>query len=121
MPQTFHPARHADPFLGPIDVHVHLSGNGRSNPGCWSRRRWIMRPFLRAAARDIGLSCGFGDLDFDRLYVEQLLRWVEDSSLEAAVLLAYDWVRDEDGRERRDLSDLYVSNDAVLETAGAFT
>jgi predicted TIM-barrel fold metal-dependent hydrolase len=117
MTEELHPVRHADSLLGPIDVHVHLFGNGLGNSGCWSRRRWIMRPFLRAAARDIGLSCDFGDMDFDHLYVEQLLRWVAESSLEAAVLLAYDWVRDEDGRERRDLSDLYVSNDAVFETA----
>jgi uncharacterized protein len=100
--------------LGPIDVHVHLSKNGRGGFGGWSRRRWIMQPFLRAAARDIGLRCGFDSVHFDELYLSQLLHWLDDSSLSAAVLLAYDWSRDERGAVRKDLSDLYVSNNAVF-------
>jgi hypothetical protein len=103
--------------LGPIDVHVHLSKNGRGGFGGWSRRRWVMQPFLKAAARDIGLRCGFGGARFDELYLKQLLHWLDDSSLSAAVLLAYDWVRDERGTVRKDLSDLYVSNNAVFAAA----
>src|SRR6516225_9514374 len=99
---------------GPIDVHVHLSGNGKGGMDCWHRRRWIMRPFLRAGARDIGLECGFGDRRFDELYLSKLLRWVSGSTLEAAVLLACDWVRDDQGAVRMDLSDLFVSNDEVF-------
>jgi hypothetical protein len=76
-----------------------------------------MRPFLRAAARDIGLACGFDDADFDRIYLDQLLHWVSASSLEAAVLLACEWVHDDQGTVRKDLSDLFVSNDAVLAAA----
>ena len=70
---------------GPIDVHVHLSGNGKGGMGCWHRRRWIMKPFLWAGARDIGLKCGFGDLRFDELYLNKLLQWVSGSTLEAAL------------------------------------
>ena len=70
---------------GPIDVHVHLSGNGKGGMGCWHRRRWIMKPFLWAGARDIGLECGFGDLRFDELYLNKLLQWVSGSTLEAAL------------------------------------
>jgi uncharacterized protein len=99
---------------GSIDVHVHLSGNGKAGMDCWHRRRWIMRPFLRAGARDIGLECGFGDLRFDELYLNKLLQWVSESTLEAAVLLACDWVRDDQGAVRKDLSDLFVSNDEVF-------
>ena len=40
--------------LGPIDVHVHLFLNGQSGLGGWSRQRWVMRPFLAAAARQGG-------------------------------------------------------------------
>jgi predicted TIM-barrel fold metal-dependent hydrolase len=43
--------------------------------------------------------------------------WLEDSSLCAAVLLAYDWVRDSSGFPQKDLSDLYVSNEAVIAVA----
>ena len=73
-----------------------------------------MRPFLRAGARDIGRECGFGDLRFDELYLNKLLQWVSESTLEAAVLLACDWVRDDQGGVRKDLSDLFVSNDEVF-------
>src|ERR1700730_18186282 len=99
---------------GPIDVHVHLSGNGKGGMDCWHRRRWIMRPFLRAGARDIGLKCGFDDPQFDQLYLDQLLRWVTQYSLEAAVLLACDWVRDDQGAVRKALYDLFVSTEEVF-------
>src|SRR5260221_461959 len=81
---------------------------------CWHRHRWIMNPFLRAGVRDIGLSCSFDDPHFDKMYLDQLLQWVSQSSLEAAVLLAYEWVHDDRGAVRKDLSDLFVSNDAVF-------
>jgi hypothetical protein len=73
-----------------------------------------MRPFLRAGARDIGLECGFDDPRFDELYFNRLLRWVSESTLEAAVLLACDWVRDDQGTVKKDLSDLFVANDEVF-------
>lgn len=103
--------------LGPIDVHVHLSLNGQGSLSGWSRRRWVMRPFLAAAAHDIGLRGGFGGRDFDERYLNRLVAWLEGSSLSAAVLLAYDWVRDSSGFPRKDLSDLYVSNEAVITVA----
>ena len=103
--------------LGPIDVHVHLSLNGLGSLSGWSRRRWVMRPFLAAAAHDIGLRGGFGGADFDERYLNRLVGWLEDSSLSAAVLLAYDWVRDSSGFPQKDLSDLYVSNEAVISVA----
>jgi predicted TIM-barrel fold metal-dependent hydrolase len=99
---------------GPIDVHVHLALNGEASSLGWSRRRWVMRPFLAAAARDIGLDGGFEGRDFDERYFDRLARWLDDSSLSAAVLLAYDWVHDDVGGIRKDLSDLYVSNEAVF-------
>ncbi len=102
---------------GPIDVHVHLSGNGKAGMDCWHRHRWIMKPFLRAGVCDIGLSCSFDDPHFDKMYLDQLLQWVSQSSLEAAVLLAYEWVHDDRGAVRKDLSDLFVSNDAVFAAA----
>jgi uncharacterized protein len=73
-----------------------------------------MKPFLRAGAREIGLNCGFADADFDKMYLDQLVHWVSQSSLEAAVLLACEWVYDDQGTMRKDLSDLFVSNDAVF-------
>src|SRR6201987_1739726 len=110
-------ATNAGSSLGPIDVHVHLSLNEQGSLSGWSRRRWVMRPFLAAAAHDIGLRGGFGGRDFDERYLNRLVGWLEDSSLSAAVLLAYDWVRDSSGFPQKDLSDLYVSNEAVISVA----
>jgi uncharacterized protein len=110
-------ATHPEPDLGPIDVHVHLSLSGENGSDGWSRRRWVMKPFLAAAAREIGLRGGFAGRDFDARYLARLVGWVDDSSLSAAVLLAYDWVRDSTGCPRKDLSDLYVPNEAVLSLA----
>ncbi len=116
LPFTMSPSK-PELNLGPIDVHVHLSLNGRGSMRGWSRRRWLMRPFFAATARDIGLRGGFGSQDFDRQYLDLLVSWLDQSSLTAAVLLAYDWVRDSAGNLRKDLSDLYVSNSAVLAAA----
>ena len=102
---------------GPIDVHVHLFGNGKGTSDFWRRTRWIMRPFLEYGNRDIGLNCSSDDPNFDRLYLKQLLHWLSESSLEAAVLLPQEWVYDDDGFRREDLSDVFVSNDAVLAAA----
>jgi uncharacterized protein len=102
---------------GPVDVHVHLFGNGKGTTDCWRRTRWIMRPFLEYGHRDIGLNCRLDDSDFDRLYFDQLLHWLSQSSLEAAVLLPHEWVYDDQGVRRKDLSDVFVSNEAVLAAA----
>ena len=42
---------------------------------------------------------------------------LDDSSLSAAVLLAYDWVRVSSGCPQKGLSDLYVPNEAVIAVA----
>jgi uncharacterized protein len=102
---------------GPIDVHVHLFGNGKGTSDFWRRTRWIMRPFLEYGNRDIGLNCSSEDPNFDRLYLKQLLHWLSESSLEAAVLLPQEWAYDDDGFRREDLSDVFVPNDAVLAAA----
>jgi mannonate dehydratase len=65
----------------------------------------------------MGLDCQFDDPRFDQKYLDQLVHWVSQSSLEAAVLLACEWVHDEQGTIRKDLSDLFVSNDAVFAAA----
>src|SRR3982074_3800163 len=80
-----------------------------------------MKPFLQAGARDIGLNCAFDDADFDQMYLDQLLHWVSQSSLGAVVLLAYEWVHDDRGTVRKDLSDLFVSNDAVFAATKRFS
>jgi hypothetical protein len=57
--------------------------------------------------------------DFDRLYVEQLLRWVRGSSLGAAVILAQDDVYDTKGRVLAGVGSHFVPNDYVFTLARA--
>src|SRR5205807_3023877 len=82
----------------PIDMHVHLVGNGTGGTGCWLRLKGWHRPMAQLMLRQIGLPQGAMEGDFDSLYVQRLLQLVRESSLQAAVLLAHDQVYDEHGR-----------------------
>jgi hypothetical protein len=101
----------------PIDMHVHLVGNGSGGTGCWLRVRGWRRPFAALMLQHIGLPFRalYGDLD--RLYVERLLELVAGSSLGAVVLLAQEQVYDEQGHLLPDAGAFYVPNDYVLKLA----
>ncbi len=104
----------AEENAAPVDVHVHLLGNGLDGSGCWFRSVWWHAPFLRAMARDAGLTISPTLRGFDAAYVAQLRRWLDGSSLGAAVLLASDAVYTADGTRRDDLTPLYVPNDYLF-------
>ena len=78
-----------------------------------------MRVWQRAMSgfmlRSIGLPADTLRGDFDRIYVEQLLRWVRGSSLGAAVILAQDEVYDSQGRVLGNGGSHFVPNDYVFE------
>src|SRR5712691_1046273 len=95
----------------PIDMHVHVVGNGSGGTGCWLRVRGWHRPLAALMLRGIGLAASAMSGDLDRLYVERLLEQVRDSSVGAAVILAQDLVHDEQGRPRKDAGSFYVPND----------
>jgi predicted TIM-barrel fold metal-dependent hydrolase len=100
-----------------IDCHVHVVGNGTGGTGCWFRPRGVTRigaPFL---VRSVGLDGAALRGDLDRLYAEQLLRFVRDSSLDAAVLLAQDDAYRENGEKMENCGSFYVPNDYVLKLA----
>lgn len=101
-----------------IDCHVHAVGTGYGGTGCWYRPRGFTRlgaPFL---LRSVGLPRSALKGDLDRLYAEQMLRFVRESSLDAAVLLAHEDPYREDGT-RVDCGSFYVPNDFVLRLARA--
>jgi predicted TIM-barrel fold metal-dependent hydrolase len=101
----------------PIDMHVHVVGNGTGGTGCWLRvGRWH-RPLAAIMLRHIGLPSGAMSGDLDRLYVERLLELVRGSSLGAAVILAQDLVYDEQGKAIEGAGSFYVPNDYVLKLA----
>ena len=101
----------------PLDIHVHIVGTGAGSTGC----RLRLRPWQRAMSgfmlRGIGLPRDGLRGDFDRLYVEQLRRWVRGASLGAAVILAQDEVLDSQGRVLGQGGSHYVPNDYVLKLA----
>lgn len=102
------------PTDAPIDMHVHVVGNGTGGTGCWLRVTGWHRPLAAMMLRHIGLPGGAMTGDLDRLYVERLLELVRGSSLSAAVILAQDEVHDESGRVMPGVGSFYVPNDYVL-------
>jgi uncharacterized protein len=107
----------ANPTAGPLDMHVHLVGNGLSGSGCRLRSRWWLEPFVRAMARNVGLIVNPRSPDFDRAYLECLEAWTRSSSLEKVVVLACDNVYQANGQPRFDLTALFVPNVYVLKAA----
>ncbi len=101
----------------PIDMHVHVVGNGTGGTGCWLRVRGWHRPLAAMMLRQIGLPRDAMSGDLDRLYVERLLEQVRGSSLGAAVILAQDLVRDGQGKPVEGAGSFYVPNDYVLKLA----
>ena len=101
----------------PIDTHVHIVGNGTGGTGCWLRMRGWHRPLAAMMLRHIGLPDDAMDGDLDQLYALRLLELVRGSSLGAAVILAHDDVRDEQGRVIKGTGSFYVPNDHVLKLA----
>jgi len=101
----------------PVDMHVHLVGNGSGGTGCWLRLRGWHQPLAALMARGIGLPVSALCGELDRLYVGRLLDLVRGSSLSGIVVLAHDQVYDERGRLMKDIGSFYVPNTYVLKLA----
>jgi len=101
----------------PIDMHVHIVGNGSGETGCWLRVTGWHRPLAALMLRQIGLPSSAMTGDLDGLLVERLLEMMRGSSLGAAVILAQDDVHDENGKVMPGVGSFYVPNDYVLALA----
>jgi hypothetical protein len=101
----------------PLDIHVHMVGTGAGGTGCRLRLRVWQRAMSGFMLRGIGLPANAMRGDFDRLYVEQLVRWVRGSSLGAAVILAQDEVLDAEGRVLGGGGSHFVPNEYVIRLA----
>src|SRR5437879_4849729 len=101
----------------PIDMHVHLVGNGTGGTGCWLRVKGWHRPMASFMLRHIGLPWGAMSGDFVRLYAQRLLELVRTSSLGSIVLLAHDQVYDAQGKVMEGVGSFYVPNEYVLSLA----
>ncbi len=105
-----------DPSLAskPVDIHVHIVGNGSSGSGCWLRLSSWRRPFAGLMLRHFGLSQSTLNGDLDRIYVAVALKLLGESSLGAAVILAQDLPYDDQGQPLPEAAIYYVPNEYVL-------
>jgi uncharacterized protein len=101
----------------PVDMHVHIVGTGAGGTGCWLRVKGWHLPLAAFMTKHIGLSWKAFRGDFDRLYIELLLRLVRESSLGAGVILAHDEVYRDNGQIMEGVGSFYVPNDYVLKLA----
>lgn len=101
----------------PIDMHVHVVGNGTGGTGCWLRVTGWHRPLARLMLRQVGLPGSAMTGDLDGLLIQRLLEMMRSSSLGAAVILAQDDVHDENGKVLLGVGSFYVPNDYVLALA----
>ncbi len=98
---------------GPVDTHVHLVGNGLRGSGCWLRPGWMHRMLAGFMLRQIGLPVSWRAPEFDEAYVALLVRWLRESALTHAVLLAHEEVYDEHGR-KLNFGSFFVPNDCLF-------
>jgi uncharacterized protein len=101
-----------------IDAHIHIVGTGTGGTGCWYRPRGLTKlgaPFL---VRSIGLTTrDLAGPDFDRIYVDQLLRYLHGSSIQRALILAHELPHRDDGTPLPERASFYVPNAYVLALA----
>lgn len=100
----------------PIDMHVHVVGNGAGGTGCSMRVTGLHRPMAWFMLRHIGLPISALSGDLDALYVERLLQLVRTSSLGRIVILAHEKVYDERGAVMP-FGSMHVPNQYVLQLA----
>jgi uncharacterized protein len=103
--------------MRPVDMHVHIVGNGSSGSGCWVRPTGLRRLLAAFMLHHNGLPQNALTGDLDRLYVGALLKFLRSSSLGSAVILAHDDIHDAHGRRMDGAGSLYVPNDYVLDLA----
>lgn len=102
-----------------IDCHLHVVGNGTGGTGCWYRPKGVTRYGAPLLLRSVGLPPAALRGDLDGLYAAQMLRFVRESSMDAAVILAQDNAYREDGTPREETGSFYVPNEYVLQLARA--
>ncbi len=99
-------------------MHVHMVGTASGGHGCWLRITPGKLPLYAFMLRHIGLPLkSLRSLNFDELFVNNLLGHIRFSSLDAVVLLAQEQVYDDDGHLLHGWGNAYVPNDYVLELA----
>ena len=100
-----------------IDGHVHFVGDGSNGSGCWLRRNFVDRLFEPIVKSQAGILKSSQKSGVDVAYEEKLIQLIDESSLDAVLLLAMDYPYDEDGNCLQTKAKFYVPNDHVLSLA----
>jgi len=108
---------HTERATRPVDIHVHVVGNGSGNSGCWLRLSPWRRPFAQLMVRHAGLPWSALTQNLEEQYLTKLLTFVRGSSLGAAVLLAQDLAYDDRGAVIEGAGSFYVPNEYVIKLA----
>ncbi len=102
--------------MSPVDAHIHIVGNGAGGSGCWLRLNGWRRGFAAWMLHSMGLPQDPMAADFDKRYVDLLLKMVRESSLGSAVILAQEEAYTPDGA-RIPFGSFHVPNAYVLKLA----
>ena len=105
-----------------IDGHVHFVGDGSNQSGCWLRKNtlidWIIEPIVKAQA---GIVRSSQKLGVDLAYEKKLIELIDQSSLDAVLLLAMDYPYDSDGNILKEKAKFYVPNKHVINLAHKYS
>ena len=99
-----------------IDAHVHMVGNGLKGKGSFLKiKSPIQRILASLMLKQLGLrQRDLYQSDLESLYLNLILKWTQESSVDKVVLLAQEQVYEENGTARPDLSSMYIPNDMGL-------
>jgi mannonate dehydratase len=105
-----------------VDFHVHLVGLGTEGTGCYVNPRMAkLLPHPIAFAKFAIYRHASGvedDKQPDRQYRERLLSLIKSPPMRGrALVLAFDYLHDEQGKARPELSEFHTPNDYVLKLA----
>lgn len=101
----------------PLDIHVHVVGNGSRGSGCRLRLtgyRPLLSSFMEGA---VGLPRGSIKGDMDGAYARHLVKLVRGSSLGGACIFAQDDPHDANGRRLPHRRTFYVPNEWAFRVA----
>jgi len=97
-----------------IDCHVHLVGDGSSGSECWFSLPSLWKKLLgRMMIKGVGLPASSLEDNLDALYSDNLVKNIQESNLDAAVVLAQDIPYSDDGKKMGDEAQFYVPNEFV--------
>lgn len=105
-----------------VDCHVHLVGLGTEGTGCYVNPRTnqpLLHPLTFAKFSIYRQAAGVEDDEHsDRQFRERLLSLIKTPPMRGrALVLAFDYLHDEQGKPRPELSEFHTPNDYVLKLA----